>query len=76
MAPQSTLAFVGAAASKAGITTGMDDALSEGFGRDQAVLIVDTGVLVAAADRTALRRLLTVADQRTAAAGHHGDAHR
>jgi len=34
LAPQSTLAFVGAAASKAGITTGMDDALSEGFGRD------------------------------------------
>ena len=45
----------------------MDDALSEGIGRDQAVLIVDTGVLVAAADRTALRRLLTVGDQRTAA---------
>jgi hypothetical protein len=62
LAPQSTLAFVGAEASKAGITTGMDDALSEVSAVTSPLLIVDTGVLVAAADRThygACSQLLT-----------------
>jgi hypothetical protein len=46
------LAFVGVGAAAQGITTDMDERLAEGSAGTDGVLIVDTGVLVAAADRT------------------------